>query len=135
MMTETPVQHNKIERPHREYRQWLLMQAQLQQDYASNEKAVSLINLVESVYGADLETGLMLCRAWADLGELTLLEQRVERLLADNQLNCEQRAAIYYCLSFSRYQADDLIGARRAHQLYLSLASNINQESDEKPSA
>lgn len=131
-MTETPVKQNQIDRPHKEYRQWLLMQAQLQQDYASNEKAVSLIKLVESVYGADLETGLMLCRAWADLGELTLLEQRVERLLAENQLTCEQRAAIYYCLSFSRFQARDLVGARRAHQLYLSLASSFNQVSDEK---
>lgn len=135
MMTEKPMQQNQIDRPHREYRQWLLMQAQLQQDYASNEKAVSLLKLVESVYGADLETGLMLCRAWADLGELALLEERVERLLAENQLNCEQRAAIYYCLSFSRYQVNDLIGARRAHQLYLSLTININKASDEKPSS
>lgn len=132
-MTKTPVEKNAMERPHQEYRQWLLMQAQLQQDYACNEKAVSLIKLVESVYGADLETGLMLCRAWADLGELNLLETRVEKLLAEHQLSCEQRAAIYYCLSFSRYQANDLIGARRAHQLYLSLASNLNQVDDEKP--
>ena len=42
-----------ISRPHQEYRQWLLMQAQLQQDFASHQKAVSLIELVEAVYGAD----------------------------------------------------------------------------------
>lgn len=108
------------------------MQAQMQQDYADTEKAISLLELVEAVYGADVTTGLMLCRAWSDSGRLEPLEKKVEHLLSNNQLSCEQRAATYYCLSAARWNAGDRIGARKAHRLYTSLMAPKAKDNDEK---
>jgi len=123
---------NKLVRSYKDYRKWLLMQAQLQQNYADSEKAISLLELVESVYGADLTTGMMLCRAWSDSGMLAPLEDKVNYLLSHHELSCEQRAAIYYCLSIARWKAGDRVGARKSHRLYTSLiAENALDENEE----
>ncbi|RJG42785.1 hypothetical protein [Motilimonas pumila] len=131
-MKKLELNRDDLTRPHKAYRKWLLMQAQMQQDYADSEKAISLLKLVEAVYGADLTTGLMLCRAWSDSGMLEPLEEKVNILLAQHELSGEQRAAIYYCLSVARWNAGDRIGARKAHRLYASLMTSNLQEAHEK---
>ncbi len=107
------------------------MQAQLQQEYAQPQKAITLLELVESVFGESITSGLMLCQAWTKTGELIKLEDKVDLLLAKGELTCEQRAAVYYCLSQARWKADDKVGARRAHKLYLSLIQSL-ESNDEK---
>ena len=102
-------------------REWLIIQAQLQQDYVDANNARHLLELIEAVYGESITTGLMLCKALSDTNALPQLEQRACSLLAYSTLHCEQRAAIYYCLSQARWRANDRVGARRAHELYLSL--------------
>ncbi len=133
-MTRETLNEAELTRPHNAYRKWLLMQAQMQQDFADSGKAISLLKLVEAVYGADLTTGLMLCRAWSDSGMLEPLEDKVNYLLSHHALTGQQRAAIYYCLSVARWKAGDRVGARKAHRLYSSLINFDLQEANEKPS-
>lgn len=108
---------------HPAMKQWLILQAQLQQNYANPTKAITLLELVEAVYGEEVGTGLMLCHAWSTVGELEPLEKKVEILLAHGELSCEQRAAVYYCLSVARWKAGHKVEARKAHRLYLSLVA------------
>lgn len=133
-MNRETLNESELTRPHNAYRKWLLMQAQMQQDYADASKAIPLLELVEAAYGADLTTGLMLCRAWSDSGMLEPLEDKVNYLLAHHELTGQQRAAIYYCLSVARWKAGDRVGARKAHRLYSSLINLNLQEANEKPS-
>ncbi|NVK57437.1 MAG: hypothetical protein HWE26_17680 [Alteromonadaceae bacterium] len=106
-------------------REWLLMQAHLQQDYVDSHNAEHLLEIIEAAYGESVTTGLMLCKAFCETGELPKLEAKASSLLAYSTLSCEQRASIYFFLSQARWRAEDRIGARRAYELYLSL---INEE-------
>ena len=117
---------------HPAMKQWLILQAQLQQNYASPKKAITLLELVEAVYGEEVGTGLMLCQAWSTVGELEPLERKVEFLLAHGELSCEQRAAVYYCLSVARWKAGQKVEARKAHRLYLSLIAKEDIKRHEK---
>ncbi len=114
---------NKIESTDYQYRDWLLLQAQMQLDYSDLDKAITLLELVESAFGSDITTGLMLCRAWSETGKLAPLEEKASQLLSGTELNREQRAAIYYCLSVTRWRACDRVGARKARKLYTTLIS------------
>lgn len=111
-------------------REWLMLQAELQQAYAQPEKAISLLELIESVYGESVTTSLMLCKAWTSTGQVEQLESKVSALLAHAPLSCERRAAIYYCLSLARWKANDRVGARKAHHLYLSLISESEAQNE-----
>lgn len=101
-----------------DYREWLLMHAQMQLDFADVDKAVTLLELVEAAYGADMTTSFMLCRAWVASGALVKLENKAKNLLLNEKLTSEQRAVIYYCLSVARWKADDRAGARQARESY-----------------
>ncbi len=99
-------------------RLWLLMQAQLQLDYVTADNAVVLRDLLETVFGDSLSSGLMLCRAWAGLGERKKVELRANKMLSDGQLKADQKAALYLCIRSVRWQQGDSAGARRAHTTY-----------------
>lgn len=104
-------------------REWILIQAQLQLDYASVDKAISLLELVEAVYGESLTTGLMLCKAWMKQNAREKLETRTKKLLQLPSLSAEQSAAIHYCISSTRWRTKDRVGARNAHKQYMSFIS------------
>lgn len=110
-----------------DYREWLLMHAQMQLDYADWAKAITLLELVEAIYGDDVTTGLMLCRAWGKSGKLAQLKKRADYLLTMEMTN-EQHAAIYYCLSEALWKSGDKSGSRRARRRYLALINPTTQK-------
>lgn len=116
-MTPIDTQHSPA-KDHDNMRAWLLMQAQLQLDYVAAENALILLELLEAVYGQSNSSGLLLCRTWASLGERKKLELRANKLLSDGQLQADQKAALYLCISTVRWQQGDPAGARRARSTY-----------------
>lgn len=106
-------------------REWLLMQAQLQMDYAEPKNAVVLLQLIESIFGENKTTGLMLCKAFMKTKELEKLRLRSETLLKDT-LTQQQRASVYYCLSTTSQNVGEYSMAKLAYTSYRNLIAQHN---------
>ncbi|GLS24669.1 hypothetical protein [Marinibactrum halimedae] len=101
-------------------KEWLLIQAQLQLDYASVNDAIVLLELFESAYGDSLSSGLMLCKAWGRTGDIVVLERRIKELLKHPELSKDQAAALYVCLRNARWHQENILGAKKAQAAYRS---------------
>ncbi|VUD69235.1 hypothetical protein TDB9533_04602 [Thalassocella blandensis] len=110
-------------------KEWLLMQAHLQLDYAGVDNAITILEFVEETYGESITTGLMLCKAWSQINEAVKLEVRARKMLNNIELSNQQRAAIYFCLSQVRWVSGNKNAARKA---YLSYNLHIKEQSDLK---
>lgn len=105
--------------PPRKFRNWLLLQAELQHNFAQPKRAIPLLELLEATFGEEKISGLMLCRAWKATGEIGALEERGKRLLTHSLLTPAERSGVYHLLSAARWRAGDRKGARQAQRLYL----------------